>query len=110
MNGSESGLSKLLWKWVGGLSELFLTVSELAVLVEWALSLFLPVLAHLGLELLFQGVELALCSVEVVIIAGLLQMSHNLAWRVVEIPFFSIWAQFALLKLKLDVFAFDVFS
>jgi len=42
----------MLWKWVGGLSELFLTMGELTVLVKWAVSFLLPVFADLGFEFL----------------------------------------------------------
>jgi hypothetical protein len=30
-------------------------------------------------------------------------MSHNFSWGVVEIPFLSIWSQFAFFELKLDL-------
>jgi hypothetical protein len=70
--------------------------------MKWALSLVLIVLAHLGFEFLFQGVELALISIEIVVIAGLLQVSHNLAWRVVEVSLLTIWTQLSLLKLRFN--------
>ena len=92
MDGAEGGLAELLWKWVIWLSKLFWSVSELAELVEWAFSVSLEVLAHLGLEFLLQGVELALGTVEIVIVAGLLKMSHDLSWWVVEISFLSVWS------------------
>jgi hypothetical protein len=43
------------------------------------------VLAHLGLVLLLQSVELALITIEIVEVALLSQMSHNFAWGIVEI-------------------------
>jgi hypothetical protein len=92
MNGTESSFSKLSWKWVSRLSKLLWSVSELAVLAKWTFTFFLEVLAHLCLVLLFQGVELALCAVEVFIVASLLQVSHDLAWWVVEVSLFTIWA------------------
>ena len=67
-------------------------LKELAELVEWAFSISLEVLAHLGLEFLLQGVELALGTVEIVIVARLLKMSHDLSWWVVEISFLSVWS------------------
>ena len=92
MDSAEGGLAELLWEWVIWLSKLFWSVSELAVLVKWAFSISLEVLAHLGLEFLLQGVELALGTVEIVIVAGLLKMSHDLSWWVVEISFLSVWS------------------
>jgi len=91
MDSAEGGLAELLWKWVIWLSKLFRSVSELAVMRKWAVS-FLEVLAHLGLELLLQGIELALGTVEIVIVARLLKMSHDLSWWVVEVSFLSIWS------------------
>jgi len=92
MDSAEGGLAELLWKWVIWLSKLFWSVSELAVLVKWAVSISLEVLAHLGLEFLLQGIELALGTVEIVIVARLLKMSHDLSWWVVEVSFLSVWS------------------
>ena len=92
MDGAEGGLAELLWKWVIWLSKLFCSVSELAELAEWAVSVSCEVLAQLGLELLLQGIELALSTVEIVIVARLLKMSHDLSWWVVEVSFLSIWS------------------
>ena len=92
MDSAESGLAELLWKWVIWLSKLFCSVSELAELAEWAVSVGCEVLAQLGLELLLQGIELALSTVEIVIVARLLKMSHDLSWWVVEISFLSVWS------------------
>ena len=58
---------------------------ELAVLGEGAVVVCQEVLAHLGLVLLLQSVELSLISVEVVEVALLGQVSHDLAWWVVEV-------------------------
>ena len=60
-------------------------MGELAVLLEWAGSVLHVMLAHLSLELLLQCVPSALVSVEVVIVGLLCEMSHDLAWRVVEV-------------------------
>jgi len=92
MDSAESGLAELLWKWVIWLSKLFWSVGELAELVKWAFSLLREVLAHLGLEFLLQGIELALGTVEVVIVARLLKVSHDFSWWVVEISFLSVWS------------------
>jgi hypothetical protein len=92
MDSAEGSLAKLLWKRVIWLSKLLWSVSELAVLAKWAFSICLEVLAHLGLEFLLQGIELALSTVEIVIVARLLKMSHDLSWWVVEISFLSVWS------------------
>ena len=60
-------------------------MSELAVLLEWTLAGLEEVLAHLGLVLLFQGVKLALVAVKIVVVGLLGQMSHHLAWGIVEV-------------------------
>ena len=89
MDGAEGSLAELLWKWVIWLSKLFRSVSELAVMRKWAVS-FLEVLAHLGLELLLQGIELALSTVEIVIVVLLSEMSKNFTWRIVEVSWSSV--------------------
>ena len=60
-------------------------MSKLAVLGQGALVVGQEVLAHLGLVLLFESVELTLVTVEVVEVALLGQVSHDLAWWIVEI-------------------------
>jgi hypothetical protein len=65
-------------------------MGKLAVLHEWALSAIEEVLAHLGLELLLQGVELTLIAVEVVVVGLLSQVSEDLAWWVVEVSWSSL--------------------
>ena len=60
-------------------------MSELAELLEWTFSSVEEMFAHLSFELLLQGVPSALVSVEVVIVRLLCKMSHDLAWRVVEV-------------------------
>ena len=92
MDSAKGGLAELLRKRVIWLSKLFSSVSELAVLIKRAYSISLEVLAHLSLEFLPQGIELALSTVEIVIVARLLKMSHDLSWWVVEISFLSIWS------------------
>jgi hypothetical protein len=71
--------------YVVGLSELGGTVSELAVLVERAVTLFGEVSAQLSLILLLESVELTLVAVEVVIVALLSEVTKDLARRVVEV-------------------------
>jgi len=68
VNGTKSGLSEVRWKCVTWLSELDVTMSKLAVLMEWAATVFQVVLAELGLILLLQSVDLALVAVEAIIV------------------------------------------
>jgi hypothetical protein len=68
VNCTKSGLSKVLWKWIACLSELGISVSKLAELVEWAGLVLQVVLAELGLVLLLQGVNLALVAVEAIVV------------------------------------------
>ena len=51
-----------------GLSELFISVSKLAELEEWAALVLKVMLAELSLILLLQGVDLTLISVEAVVV------------------------------------------
>ena len=72
------------------LSKLGRSVSELAELLKWALSGFKEMLAHLGLELLLESIELTLVAIEVVVVGLLSQVSQNLAWWVVEVSWSSL--------------------
>ena len=65
-------------------------MSELAELLEWAGSLFHEVLAHLGLVFLLELVELALVSIEVVVVVLLGEMSEHFARRVVEVSWSAL--------------------
>ena len=76
-------------------------MSELAELLEWALVIVDVVLAHLSLELLLHGVELTLIAVEVIVVALLGQMSHDLSWWVVEISLLTVGIKLSLLVLVL---------
>ena len=58
---------------------------ELTKLSQRAFPSLEEVLAHLGLVLLLQSVELTLVSVEVVIVGLLCEVSHDFAWWVVEV-------------------------
>jgi hypothetical protein len=60
-------------------------MGELAVLLEWTLAGVEVVLAHLGLVLLLQRVELALVAVEVVVVRLLGEVSQDFAGWVVEV-------------------------
>lgn len=68
MNGPKSSFTEVFRKWIIWLSQIFLTVSKLAILRQWALSSIHPVLAQLCLILLFQCVELTLISVEIIVV------------------------------------------
>lgn len=89
---TQSCRSESFWKWVMWLSELVWTMSKLTVLLEWAISTFEEVLAHLGLILLSQSVEFGLVSIEVVIVRLLSELSHHLARWVVEVSWLAIWS------------------
>jgi len=79
-----------------GLSKFRRSVSELAILRERTISILGEVFAHLGLVLLLQGVKLALVAVEVVVVGLLSQVSHDLAWWVVEVLLWlTIWTELA---------------
>lgn len=85
------------------LSQLLWSVSELAVLVEWAFTLVQEVLAHLCLEFLFESEELSLVTVEIVVVALLSQVAHHFAWWVVEVPLLAIGIELSLLDLWLEL-------
>lgn len=68
VDGAERGLSEVLGQRIIGLSELLRAVSKLAVLVERAGAGLGEVAAELSLVLLLERVELALVSVEVVVV------------------------------------------
>jgi hypothetical protein len=65
-------------------------VSELAELLEWAFSGVEEMLAHLGLELLLESIELTLVAVEIVVVGLLSEVSQDFAWWVVEISWSSL--------------------
>lgn len=68
MDGAKSSFTEIFRKRIIRLSQIFLTMSELAVLGQWALVLLEIMLAQLSFVFLFQGVELTLISVEVVVV------------------------------------------
>ena len=65
-------------------------MSELTELLQWALARVEEVLAHLGLILLLECVELTLVAIEVVVVGLLGQVSEDLAWRVVEVSWTAL--------------------
>jgi predicted nucleotidyltransferase len=82
---TEGSLAEVLWEWIIALSELVWTMSELAKLLERANAVLHEMLAHLGLVLLLESIELALVSIEVIVITLLGKMAHHLTRRVVEV-------------------------
>jgi len=90
VDSTEGSLSEVLWEWVIWLSQLSGSVSELAELHEWAVSLFHEMFAHLGLIFLLELVELTLVSVEVVIVVLLGEMSKNFTWWVVKVSWSAV--------------------
>lgn len=55
------------------------------------------VLAHLGLELLLEIVELTLVTIEIVVVRLLSEMSHDLAWWIVEVSLLTVWSELSVL-------------
>jgi hypothetical protein len=83
-------------------------MSKLAVLSKWAISLVEEVLAHLGLILLLEVVELTRVAIEAIVVGLLGKMSHDFAWWVVEVSLLTIWAELSFLELWFLLFASDV--
>jgi hypothetical protein len=65
-------------------------MGKLAVLLQWAVSVVEVMLAKLSLVLLLQSVDLSLVSIEIVIVGLLSQLSNDLSWWIVEVPWSSI--------------------
>lgn len=72
--------------YIVGLSEILLSVCKLTILCKWTFVVFQEVLAQLSFIFLLQSVELALVSVEVVVVRLLSQVSHNFSRWIVEVP------------------------
>jgi len=85
VNGAEGGLAKVFGQRIIGLSELVGAVGELAVLLKGATTLLKEVTAQLRLVLLLERVELALVTVEAVVLRLLSEVAEDLLGRVVEI-------------------------
>ena len=88
----ENGQTYVIW-----LSEFRRSMSKLAILCKWACIVFKIVLAHLGLEILLKCIELALVSVEIIVVVLLGEMSKNFTWRIVEVS----WSAVSIVSLTL---------
>jgi len=62
------------------------------------------VLAHLGLELLLEIVELTLVTIKIVVVRLLSEMSHDLAWWIVKVSLLTVRSELSVL-LELRVLA-----
>lgn len=85
MDSAKSGLTKILGKRIIGLSELAGSMGELAEFLKAASSMLHKVLTELGLVLLLESVELALVTIEVIVVTLLGKMSQHLRWWVVKV-------------------------
>jgi len=85
VHSSEGGLAKVLGERIVALSQFSWAMSKLAVLGERTVTGLEEVLAHLSLVLLLERVELALVAVEIVVVALLCEVAHDLARWVVEV-------------------------
>ena len=65
-------------------------MSELAVLLKWAVASLKEMFAHLSLILLLESVELALVTVKVIVIGLLSQVLEDLARWVVEVSWSAV--------------------
>jgi hypothetical protein len=90
VNCSQSSLTKVLWKRIIWLSQIFLAMGKLTVLLERARLVVQPMSAELSFILLLESIELTLISVEIVVVRLLSQVTHDLSRWVVEIPWTSI--------------------
>lgn len=91
VHGTKSCFAKVLWESIVWLSQVFVSVSELAILGEWTFSsLFHKMFAELSLVLLFKSIELPLVSVEVVVVRLLGKLFHNLTGRIVKVSWSTI--------------------
>lgn len=78
-------------------------MSKLAELLERTFTLFFEMLADLGLELLFESVELTLISIEIIVVALLGQVSHNFTGWIVEVSLLTVWSKLAFLIFHLGL-------
>ena len=85
------------------LSEIFWSVGKLTVLSEWTFVVVQVVLAQLSFVFLLQSIELALVSVEVVVVGLLSKVPHHFSRWVVEVPWSALSIHtFALVTRSLD--------
>jgi len=103
VDGTQSCLTEVFWEWIVWLSQLFWSMSKLAVLVKWAVTVVQEMFAHLCLEFLFESVKLPLVAVKVVIVALLGQVSHHFSWWVVEVLLLAISIELSFLDLWLEL-------
>jgi len=90
VNCSERCLPKVLGERIIWLSQFGWTVSKLTELLERAFTVIQEMLAHLGLVLLLESVELALVAVETIVVGLLSQVSQDLTWWIVEVSWSSL--------------------
>jgi hypothetical protein len=100
---AQSCLAEVLGKRIVWLSEIFWSVGELTVLSEWTFVVVQVVLAQLSFVFLLQSIELALVSVEVVVVGLLSKVPHHFSRWVVEVPWSALCIHtFALVTRSLD--------
>lgn len=90
VDSSEGSFTEILWQRIIWLSQIILSVGELAVLSEWALLTLEIVLAQLSFVFLFERIELTLVSVEILVVRLLGQVTHHFSWGIIEISWPSI--------------------
>ena len=80
-----------------GLSQIFWAMGKLAVLSKRALIIFNVVFAQLSFVFLFECIELALVSVEIIIVGLLGQVTHDFSWWIIKIS----WPSTCIITLSL---------
>lgn len=68
MYGAESSFAEIFGKRIIGLSQIFLTMSELTILGQWAFLRLQIMFAQLSFIFLLQRVKLTLVAVEIVVV------------------------------------------
>lgn len=80
-----------IFTYISWLSELVISVSELAVLVEWAYLILQEMFTELGLILLFQSINIvSWLTVETIIVWLVCETSKDFSWWIVEIPWSTV--------------------
>ena len=92
----ENGQTYVIW-----LSELRRSMGKLAILCKWAGIVLKIVFAHLGLELLLKCIELALVTVEIIVVRLLSEVLQDLTRWVVEVSWSTFGVQSLTLILRL---------
>ena len=80
----------IILTYIIGLSKLLRSMSELAVLLKWALPSFREMFAHLSLVFLFECVDLSLVSIEVIVVWLIGEDAEHFAWWVVEVAWSAV--------------------